>query len=243
MALKMSGRAPEKGEWRAGVANGYTLVELLVVIAVVAVLATAVTAFTGSALLKAKESRSSSNMRNIGVALHLYAGDHGGNFPETSHTVSLDEAWIASLEDYLGDYDETRICPADPQANERLEAGGTSYILNSFIFVPETDAWGDPIGTPLNSLTVIPEPENTIIAFVCSDSFGPGPGNDHTHSSRWSSWSAVEADISPSRFGGGGNRGRCNYLFVDGSVKSISAAKMKQKTQSGQNIAYPPGLE
>lgn len=241
MFLQMNGCRCAKGKLRLRVAKGFTLVELLVVMVIVAVLATGVSVFARSALLKAKESSSGSNMRNIGIALHLYAGDNDGRFPETSHTVSLDDAWIVSLENYLGEYDETRICPADPQANARLEAGGTSYILNSFIFVPETDAWGDPLGKPLNSPSLIREPENTMIAFVCSDSFGPGPGNDHTHSNRWTSWSAVEADISPSRFGAGGDSGRCNYLFVDGSVRSISAAELRKKTLAGENIAYPPG--
>jgi prepilin-type processing-associated H-X9-DG protein len=222
------------------------LVELLVVIAIIAVLATATATVSRSFILKAKESSSMSNMRNIGVALQFYANDNGGRYPETSHTATLDQAWIAALEDYLGEYDETRICPADPRGKERRDAGGTSYILNSFLFVPETDAWGTPIGPSLNRPTAIPNPTLTFLAFVCSDEIGPGPGNDHTHSNLWSSWSGVTADISVGRFGGGDPaeaKGRSNYLFADGRVESITAAAMKRKTQSGINIAQPPGLQ
>lgn len=215
------------------------------VTAIVAVLATVAVVGARSVLLSAKQSRCMTNLRNIGLALQTYSQDHGGKYPETTHTTTMDRAWIAALEDYLGDYDETRICPADPRGQERRDAGGTSYILNSFLFVPETDAWGDPIGNPMNSPARIPEPSRTILAFVCADSVGAGPGNDHTHSNGWSSWSAVCADIAPGRFGGdepSEAKGRANYLYADGRVESIPAAAMKRKTESGINIARPPGL-
>ncbi len=220
--------------------------ELLVAVVLIASLATLAITAANSAMLRAKEAHCGTNLRNIGIALHAYANDHGGSFPETTHSTDLDRAWISALEDYLGDYDETRVCPADPRAKERKRAGGTSYILNSFLFVPETDAWGDPIGPARNKPSLIPAPELTILAFICADSVGTGPGNDHTHSERWSSWSAVIGDIAPGRFGGGKRPavaiGRANFLYADASVRSFSAATMKQKTNSGSNIALPPGL-
>lgn len=225
--------------------HGFTLVELLVVIAIIGVVATAAVVVSQVASLRAKEARCMSNLRNIGLALYTYAGDHGGTFPETTHTTTLDHAWIAALEGYLGDYDETRVCPADPNARDRIAAGGTSYILNSFLFVPETDAWGDPIGPPRNRPSAIPEPSRTMLAFICADQWGTGPGNDHTHSNLWTSWSGVIANIAPGRFGGGKPaeaRGRANYLYADGRVESVPASLLKQKTDSGINIAQPPGL-
>ena len=225
--------------------RGLTLVELLVVIAMTGLLAGVAVVISKTASLRSKEVRCISNLRNIGLALHVYADDHGGTFPETTHTTTLDRAWIATLEAYLGDYDETRVCPADPNAQKRIAAGGTSYILNSFLFVPETDAWGDPVGPPRNRPAAIPEPSRTMLAFVCADHWGTGPGNDHTHSHLWTSWSGVTADIAPGRFGGGKvaeAKGRANYLYADGRVETISASVLKQKTESGINIAQPPGL-
>ncbi len=231
---------------RAG--SGFTLVELLVVIAIITVLATATVAVSRSLILKGKQAGSTSNMRNIGLALQSYADDNGGKYPETSHTVTLDHAWIAALEDYLGEYDDTRVCPADPRGKERRDAGGTSYILNSFLFVPETDAWGDPIGAPMNRPAAIPDPARTLLAFICSDGIGPGPGNDHTHSNLWWSWAGVTADVAVGRFGGGsgdpaGAKGSSIYLYADGRVDSITALSVKRKTESGINIAQPPGLQ
>jgi general secretion pathway protein G len=221
-------------------------VELLVVIAIIGTLGTLAALGARTVLVSSRQSVCAGNLRNIGIALHLYAGDHGGGFPETTHSASLDRAWVYQLETYLGDFDNIRVCPEDPKRNERVRAGGTSYLLNSFIFVPEADPFGEPLGPALNRLSAIPEPSRTLIAFVCSDRTGTGPGHDHTHSNQWSSWSAVTLDISPGRFGGttaDAAKGRSNYLYVDGRVESMQAAEVKRRINSGNNIARPPGLK
>lgn len=220
--------------------------ESLVVVAIIGTLGALAAVGTRTALISSRQSVCAGNLRNIGVALHLYAEDHGGRFPETTHSTDLDRAWIYQFEAYLGDFDNIRVCPEDPKKNERIQARGTSYILNSFIFVPEVDPFGEPLGPALNRLAVIPEPSRTLIGFTCSDRTGTGPGNDHTHSNQWSSWSAVTGDISPGRFGGtkaDATKGRSNYLYVDGRVESIRAADVKHKVDAGTNIARPPGLK
>lgn len=225
---------------------GFTLVELLVVISIMATLTTLGMVGMRSAIAASKQAASSSNLRNIGVALQLYADDHQGKYPETTHTTGVGSAWIYSLEGYMGNFDETRICPADPRGKERLAANGSSYILNSFIFVPRTGPFGRVIGPQLNRPAAIPQPERTKLVFICSERTGVGPGNDHTHSNLWRSWSSLCADISPDRFGGNGkdrSKGRSLYLMADGSVETLAAAEVKRKTESGTNIAIPPGVE
>lgn len=133
-------------------ATGFTLVELLVVISIIASLAAVAALGARSVMLSSKQATCASNLRNIGLALHLYAQDHEGKFPETTHTSDLETAWIYSLKDYLGDFEKIRICPADPQAAERLKAKGTSYVLNSYIFVPEIGPFGELEGPQLNRL-------------------------------------------------------------------------------------------
>lgn len=226
--------------------SGFTLIELLVVISIITSLAALAAVGAKSVVQSSKQASCATNLRNIGIALNLYAQDHEGTFPETTHTADLETSWIYSLTEYLGDFEKTRVCPADPNKNERIQAKGTSYILNSYIFVPEIGPFGEPEGPPLNRLQAIPEPSRTLIAFICSDSTGTGPGNDHTHSNQWLKWSAVCRDISPDRFGGSSeshSNGRSNYLYVDGRVESIQAAHLKQKFKDGINIAKPPGIE
>lgn len=225
--------------------RGFTLIELLVVIGILIVLAVVGFQAGSHALNASRQSTCMSNMRNIGAALLLYANEHEGRFPETTHTTELDTAWIYQLEEILGEFDRVRVCPADPKREQRLKAKGTSYVLNSYLFVPETDPFGEVIGPALNRLSAIPQPERTMLAFICSDTIGTGPGNDHTHSNQWDSWSAVCADISPDRFGGGAKdhtKGKSNYLFADGHVESIPAMEVKRRIKSGINIAKPPGI-
>lgn len=220
--------------------------ELLVVIAIIAVLATVSVMAVRGMVDRSKQAACASNLRSIGVGLHLYASDHNGVFPETSHTTDLETAWIFQLKDYMGDFEQTRICPADPKKAQRLAEKGTSYILNSYLFVPAVDPFGDPTGPALNRLSVIPDHTNTPMAFICSDRYGPGPGNDHTHSERWDSWAAVKADMAVGRFGGSASddeSGSTNILYVDGGIRGFKAAELKRKTTGGVNIAKPPGID
>lgn len=226
--------------------RGFTLLELLVGVVLVGVLSGLAALGARGALTAADQAKCAGNLKNLGVAFHLYALDHDGKFPETTHTRELQEAWIYTLETYLGNFDETRICPADPKGPERLRARGTSYVLNSYLFVPEIGPFGEVEGPALNRVSAIPEPSRTMMAFICADRTGSGPGNDHTHSVEWTSWAGVCRDVAPDRFGGGAplrTRGRANYLYVDGRVESMHAAELKQKTEAGINVARPPGIE
>mgnify|MGYP001242751476 FL=1 len=223
--------------------QGLTLLELLTVLAIIAVLCSILVPALQGVRKSAQQASCASNMRQIGSALLLYAASNNNKLPETSHTAAFGQSWIYTLSEYLGDCDEVRICPADPKGDGRFDAGGTSYILNSFLFVPQIGPFGQPMGEPTNNLLLIENPTETPMAFIIADSQGIGDANDHTHSSRWSSWSAVVRDISPGRFGGGNSPmralGSSNYLFADGHVEQLDAAIMKARIDSGDNFAKP----
>ena len=168
---------------------------------------------------------------------------------QTTHTADLNRAWIAALEEELGSgYDEFRLCPADPRMKERKERGGTSYVLNSYIFVPEIGPFGEELSKPLNCLNCIPEPERTLMAFIVSDHQTVEATSDHTHSRAWTgSWKDVLRDIQPDRHRVGSaapdhSKGVSNYLFVDGHVESWRASEVKRRVEAGENIAEPPGI-
>jgi prepilin-type N-terminal cleavage/methylation domain-containing protein/prepilin-type processing-associated H-X9-DG protein len=226
-----------------GARDGFTVLELLVVLAVIGVLAALGLPAVNGALMAGKQAACASNMRQIGLALIAYATDNDFALPETTHTTSEGKAWIAVLEPYLDGVDKVRICPADPRGAERLAAGGTSYVLNSFLFVPEVDPFGNVTGGPSNDLTAIASPSSTMMAFVCSDSTGLSAGNDHTHSGGWTSWNAVTRDIAPDRFTTSKrpdhSSGSSNYLFADAHVENIRAPTLKARVDAGENIAMP----
>jgi len=223
--------------------SGFTLIELLVVVSIIGLLAGLSLPAISKALAAAKQTACASNMRQIGIAMMAYAADHDFTLPETSHTASSGMTWIFVLALYLDNVDKVRICPADPNGRERLAAGGTSYVLNSFLFVPEMDPFGGVTGGPSNDLSALASPSSTMMAFVCSDTTGVSEGNDHTHSTGWSSWSAVTQDIAPDRFTTSRrpdhSSGSSNYLYADGHVERFTAASIKARIDSGDNIATP----
>jgi prepilin-type N-terminal cleavage/methylation domain-containing protein len=60
---------------------GYTLIELLVTIAVISVLASLTFATLGMGMRRAKSVQCTSNLRQLGIAVRLYASDNAGHLP------------------------------------------------------------------------------------------------------------------------------------------------------------------
>ena len=223
------------------------MVEILVVVAIVLTLSALGLGAVRSGIVRAKQVQCAGNMRQIGVALTAYAVNNNGFFPETTHTTAVNKAWIAAIEEEMGPgYDEMRLCPADPLMEERRDRGGTSYVLNSYIFVPEIGPFGEVVSEPCNNLHCVAEPARTLTAFIVSEDQTVEATMDHTHSQAWTrSWESVLRDIQPDRHRtGSANRdhsvGSSNYLFIDGHVETWKASEVKRRIESGDNIAEPP---
>lgn len=197
---------------RAG--NGFTFIELLVVIAIIALLA----ALLLPALSRAKESARStqclSQMRQIGLAVRLYADGHDDEFPRSQHSAFAHGQlpWGRAIAPELGQGDMawTNLltglyhCPSDPRK------GAWSYGQNVYFELnPEND---DYTGSPQTWRRVanVPKPSATILQAENSSGASGSMGADHIMAHFWTSPQDA-SDVEPRR-----HRARSNYSFGDG---------------------------
>src|SRR5690625_4382857 len=94
-------------------------------------------AVAGNVIEKGRSVQCLSNLRQFGVAMHMYADENGGFLPWSSHHREADGtslSWSETLKIYLGD-DFIGRCPSvtDHPAN-------ITYAINDFLTNPENGA-------------------------------------------------------------------------------------------------------
>jgi prepilin-type N-terminal cleavage/methylation domain-containing protein len=80
--------------------RGFTLIELLVVIAIIAILAAILFPVFAAARERARQSKCTGHIRQLGTAMLLYADDNGGRFPANLPPTFQNGAWVYRNWDY-----------------------------------------------------------------------------------------------------------------------------------------------
>ncbi len=209
--------------------RGFTLIELMVVIAVIALMA----ALLFPALNRAKESgrrtACASNLRQLGVALSIYAGENEGSYP----LVTLTNRWPAQLYRGYENFD-VLLCASDPTprvrgAGLRPDEAPRSYVMNLFrdyfetaLAPSELSSFNSGRSSRAMNETHIGKPSDTIVF-----------GEKKTETSTFyvdltaTLGGAVNTTAEQRRHHrkSGEATGGANYSFADGSVKYLPFAR------------------
>jgi len=114
--------------------SAFTLVELLVVLAIIAMLGGLLAPSLGRSIEKADAIACAKNMRQIGVAVQLYANDNNHRYPKVetnpSSPVYPDDEEAEGILEALGDYGvsvATIKCRSDMKSFKAYDQYGSSY--------------------------------------------------------------------------------------------------------------------
>jgi len=179
--------------------RGFTLIELLVVIAIIAILAAILFPVFARARAKARQTQCLSNVKQIDLALMMYAQDYDETYPRVNHTTGYD--WWQPLYPYVKNSQMFRTPAYRAAASEPQ----TDYLLNGLF------AHGA-------SMAQFEQPAEQVCIAIRAQSCGetgyhPWP-DDLTSWDDPSAYTELKSHIATALHNGGSN-----YGFADGHAK------------------------
>jgi prepilin-type processing-associated H-X9-DG protein/prepilin-type N-terminal cleavage/methylation domain-containing protein len=192
--------------------GAFTLLELLVVIAIIAILAGLLLPALARAKEKARAAGCQSQMRQISLAVRLYADDHDDYFPRSLHSAGAynQRAWGQAIAPQLGVATAayTNLLKGVYHCASDKRADAWSYGQNVYFELgPSDDYFGQP--QTWRRCSSIPRPASTILQ---AENAGEA---DHIMPHFWVNLADAE-DVAAKR-----HSGRANYNFVDGHATSL----------------------
>jgi prepilin-type N-terminal cleavage/methylation domain-containing protein/prepilin-type processing-associated H-X9-DG protein len=246
--------------FRAPGRAGFTLIELLVVIAIIAILASLLLPALSTAKGKALQTGCLGNLRQLGIAVVLYAQDHREWYPPIQERFpGYESSWRAYLYPYVGGGAKIYDCPAEhdesyASARPAKNRPASPWVLGQFV-AGEIDIpsglgavnahWQKggappPFGRPagyeddLCRVSSVETPTQLIL-------FGDGHSdiNGVWPQDRWWIWKELGNNtaagfnrVTQGDLGAVRHNRKSNYAFADGSARLLDAARIPCTTEA-----------
>ena len=204
-----------------------SLIEVLSVIAVIAVLVSILLSVVGSVRRKSRMISCASNMRQLGVAVQLYASDNQQELP-FGYWIEQDsgnfQVWDQMIKPYLAE-DMTGVlrCPSDHFSGEDADFPRRSYsmVRNGQSGVAKTGYMTVNSPDVIRSMS-IEDPGSTIMFTEFSSAQAAGDGSNNVIGK--TACSVIDSPSQQLQKGNGQHLhdGLLNYLFVDGHVECLA---------------------
>ncbi len=205
--------------------DGFTFIEIILVVAVVLVLFALAIPSVQKGIVKSREIQCARQLRQLGAAVALYQGENNGAFPPALGSWFPQVPWNGSwyepnknqemgLAAYVGGNRkliELAVCPLN-----RLPVNGKTstpypYAVNYYVF-PTT-----PVATfPIRRLAGIPQPSKIVV--MTDSATGSGWGYGFNRNTDGTGFNRVAEPHS----------GRTNILWADGHVAPVKKSELQR---------------
>ena len=216
----------------------FTLIELLIVIAIIAVLAAILFPVFLSARKRAYRTACAANLKQIGLAVMLYADDNdeklmpGHPLPIPDPVTGNDSAGWAGASNVYAHAPRVFVCPTDSGTAQSV--GGETFFPLTYFFNVNLSASRTPGGLPLSELTA---PSATVLVTETTGGFAtqPAPLNDPNESESGMANRFLSVDGPAANRHDGGR----NFLLADGHVRWLRPASV---STGPPGTAQPPDV-
>ncbi|MBN1458017.1 MAG: prepilin-type N-terminal cleavage/methylation domain-containing protein [Armatimonadetes bacterium] len=219
VAISLRGGRPDRR------ARGFTLMELLVVIAIIGILASLLFPVYAQARESARKALCLSNVRQLTLAVMMYAADYDGRFPLSAYRPAsgtgrpTDDSpiWPAYIAPYVGNED-VFYCPDCPEGSRYVDTWKDRGLLSIGL---NRDLEDRTYNTPYHE-SVFSNPARTILLADSTPGATEAPTNGRGFQ--------VTGDREPNTQSGIGSRhaGGTNVGFVDGHAAWVRSESMWQ---------------